>query len=109
MIAIDKQQIAGAEVALPCAELEPTLTFFRDRLGFQLQAIFPADAPAVAVLAGHGLRLRLERDGEGSPGRIRLLCREPDAVAGSECVLTAPNGTRVEFVEAQTPLVLPPL
>jgi mannose-6-phosphate isomerase-like protein (cupin superfamily) len=109
MIAIDKQQIAGAEVALPCAELEATLAFFRDRLGFHLQAIFPADAPAVAVVAGHGLRLRLERGGEGAPGHIRLLCRNPDAVAGGERVLTAPNGTRVELVEAETPMVLPPL
>ena len=111
MIAIDKQQITGAEVVLPCAELEATLAFFRDRLGFQLQAIFPADAPAVAVLAGHGLRLRLERGGEGAPGpgHLRLLCREPDAVAGGKRVLTAPNGTRVELAEAETPLVLPPL
>jgi len=109
MIRIDKQQVTGAEVVLPCAELEATLGFFRDRLGFQLQAIFPADAPAVAVLAGHGLRLRLERGGEGAPGRLRLLCREPDAVAGGERVLTAPNGTRVELVQAETPIVLPPL
>jgi mannose-6-phosphate isomerase-like protein (cupin superfamily) len=109
MIAIDEQQIAGAEVVLPCAELEDTLAFFRDRLGFQLQAIFPADAPAVAVLAGHGLRLRLERGGAGAPGRIRLLCREPDAVAGGERLLTAPNGTQVELADAETPMALPPL
>ena len=108
MIAIEKQQITGAEVVLPCTELETTLAFFRDRLGFQLQAIFPADAPAVAVLAAHGLRLRLER-GEGAPGHIRLLCREPDGVAGGERVLVAPNGTRVELVEAETPVVVPPL
>src|SRR5215472_5045935 len=109
MIAIDKQQVTGAEVVLPCTDLEAALGFFRDRLGFQLQAIFPADAPAVAVLAGHGLRLRLDRDAPGAPGRLRLLCREPDTVAGGERVLMAPNGTRVELVEAETPVVLPPL
>ncbi len=109
MIPIEKQQITGAEVVLPCAELEATLAFFRDRLGFQLQAIFPADAPAVAVLSGHGLRLRLERGAEAAPGQIRLLCRDPAAVAGSERVLIAPNGTRVELVEAETPVVVPPL
>jgi quercetin dioxygenase-like cupin family protein len=109
MIAIDKQQIAGAEVVLPCAELDATLAFFKDRLGFQLQAIFPADAPAVAVLAGHGLRLRLDCEAAGAPGHIRLLCREPDGVAGGERVLMAPNGTRVELVEAETPVVVPPL
>jgi len=109
MIAADKLRITGAEVVLPCAELEATIGFFRDRLGFELEAIFPADAPAVAVVAGHGLRLRLERGGEGPAGHIRLLCREPDAVARSERMLTAPNGTRVELVEAETPVVVPPL
>jgi quercetin dioxygenase-like cupin family protein len=109
MIAADQQRITGAEVVLPCAELERTLGFFTQKLGFRLEAIFPADAPAVAVIAGHGLRLRLEQGGEGAPGRIRLLCREPEAVAGGERVLTAPNGTRVEFVEADTPVVVPPL
>lgn len=109
MIATEKNQIMGAEVVLPCAELEATLAFFKDRLGFQLEAIFPADAPAVAVIAGHGLRLRLARGGQGAPGRIRLLCREPDAVAGGERLLMAPNGTQVELVEAETPVVVPPL
>src|SRR4029077_2225933 len=97
MIATDEGQITGAEVVLPCAELEATLAFFQDRLGFRRETIFPAEAPAVAVIAGHGLRLRLERGGEGAAGRIRLLCREPDAVAGGERVLMAPNGTRVEL------------
>src|SRR5215469_5681690 len=100
MIAIDKQQVTGAEVVLPCADLEAALGFFRDRLGFQLQAIFPADAPAVAVLAGHGLIFRLDRDAQGAPGRLRLLFRDADAVAGVERALTAPNGTQVELVEA---------
>jgi len=109
MIAIDKQQITGAEVVLPCAELEATLAFFRDRLGFQLQAIFPADAPAVAVLAGHGLRLRLERGGQVAPGRIRLLCRALDAVAGGERMLISPNGTQIELVVAETTVVVPSL
>ena len=109
MIAADTQQITGAEVVLPCAELEATIAFFTERLGFRLEAIFPADAPAVAVIAGHGLRLRLERGGEGAPGRIRLLCRDPDAVAGGKRALTAPNGTRVELVEAERPVAVPPL
>src|SRR5258707_10271764 len=105
----DKSQITAAEVVLPCRELEATLAFFEDRLGFQLEAIFPADAPAVAIIAGHGLRLRLERAGEGAPGQIRLLCREPEAVAGGERVLMAPNGTRVVLVEAETRAVAAPL
>ena len=109
MTAVDPQQITGAEVVLPCAELEATLAFFTETLGFRLEAIFPADAPAVAVIAGHGLRLRLERGGAGAPGRIRLLCREPEKVAGGERALIAPNGTRIELVAAEAPVVVPPL
>jgi len=109
MNAIETQGITGAEIVLPCSELDATLAFFKDRLRFRLQAIFPADAPAVAVLAGYGLRLRLEQGGEGAAGQIRLLYRDAAAVAGGERWLTAPNGTRVELVDAESPLSIPPL
>jgi len=109
MIVTDTSPIRAAEMVLPCADLDATLGFFTDRLGFRVEVIFPADAPAIAVVAGHGLRLRLERDGAGAPGTIRLLCRDADGFAGGARVLTAPNGTRVELVDADYPLVLPPL
>ena len=32
------QRIQSAEVVLPCAELDETLSFFMDRLGFRLDA-----------------------------------------------------------------------
>ena len=101
-------EIRAAEVVLPCPELEETLAFF-ERLGFCVAAVFPADDPSVAVIAGHGLRIRLERGGAGSPGVLRLLCSDPAAVAGGASELLAPNGTRVELVPSDPPLVLPPL
>jgi quercetin dioxygenase-like cupin family protein len=100
--------IQASEVVLPCAELESTLAFFTENLGFQINAIFPADAPLVAVISGHGVRLRLERGGSGSPGKLRLLCRNPEEFAEGATELTAPNGTCIEIVEADPPLVLPP-
>ncbi len=90
-----------AEVVLPCADLPPTLAFFVERLGFRVEAIFPADAPRVASLSGHGLRLRLE-PGPGDPGVVRIL-------SGAAPGLTAPNGTRVEFADADPPIEVPPL
>src|SRR6185437_11468130 len=103
-------QIRAAEIVLPGAALEATLDFFAG-LGFRVETIFPADAPSVAVIAGHGLRLRLERGGDeiGAAGTIRLLCRAPDAVAGGARVLTAPNGTRIEIVDADAPVAVPAL
>jgi quercetin dioxygenase-like cupin family protein len=102
-------EIEAAEVVLPCAELEATLAFFVERLGFRVAAVFPAEAPAVAVVAGHGLRVRLDRRAAGSPGTLRLLCRDPAAVAAGATTLVAPNGTRVELVESRPPVAVPAL
>jgi mannose-6-phosphate isomerase-like protein (cupin superfamily) len=93
-----------AEVQLPCADLGPALDFFVSQLGFRIETIFPADAPQVASLSGHGLRLRLA-PGQGDPGLIRLA----DASGRGGGVLTAPNGTRIELVDADPPIDLPPL
>jgi quercetin dioxygenase-like cupin family protein len=101
--------IQAAEVVLPCPELDETLSFFTDRLGFRVAAIFPADDPAVAVVTGHGLRLRLQRGGSGAPGVLRLVCRDPAVIAEGASELMAPNGTRVELAPWDSPLVLPPL
>ena len=48
-----------AEIRLPTAELRNDLPFYTKTLGFRLDMIFPADNPAIAVLSGHGLRLRI--------------------------------------------------
>jgi quercetin dioxygenase-like cupin family protein len=101
-------QVAEAEVVLPCQVLDETVAFFTEALGFRLDAISPADDPSAAVISGYGLRIRLLRGADGVPGNLRLLCRDPAAIAGGATELTAPNGTKVELVLAESPLVLPP-
>jgi mannose-6-phosphate isomerase-like protein (cupin superfamily) len=98
--------VAGpAEVQLPCADLAANLEFF-GALGFRIEAIFPADDPKVASLSGHGLRIRLA-PGEAVPGLIRL---PVEAWRGAgERPADAPNGTRIEFFEADPAPVIPPL
>ena len=95
-----------AELQLPCEELQQTLDFFTKRLGFRVETIFPAEEPTVASLSGHGLRLRLA-PGVGDPSLIRLPC--DDLGPDDERLLTAPNGTRIELVEANPPPILPEL
>jgi quercetin dioxygenase-like cupin family protein len=95
--------IQSAEVVLPPGELGETLSFFIDRLGFRLEAIWPADRPSGAVVEGHGLRIRLDPAGVAHPGVLRLLCREPSTVASGATDLTAPNGTRL-VLQAADPL-----
>ncbi len=97
--------IRAVEVVLPCIDLDPTVDFFVDRLGFRLDVIMPADDPAVAVLSGHGMRIRLERGGSGEPGDLRLAVDEPRAW-GTD-LLMAPNGTRIQLVDAHPSLVVP--
>lgn len=99
--------IRSAEVVLPCADLDATLAFFTERLGFRVDAVFPADDPRVAVVSGHGVRLRLTRGDDGAPGALRLLCDDPAAVAGGVLDLTAPNGTRIELAASEPDVVLP--
>lgn len=96
-----------AEACLATRDLSADLGFFQKRLGFRLDRIFPADDPRVAVLSGHGLRLRLER-GEAAPGRLRILADDPVLIAGGETALTAPGGTAVEIDHLDPPLVQPP-
>lgn len=94
-----------AEVELACADLPPTLAFFTG-LGFRVETIFPAEAPRVASLSAHGLRIRLA-PGTGGSGRIRLPCATLPAPAAR--LLTAPNGTAVEWVEADPVIERAPL
>jgi quercetin dioxygenase-like cupin family protein len=97
-------------VSLPSQDLAADLAFYTQELGFRLDTIFPADDPAVAVLSGHGLRLRLERgsDAVAGAGALRLLCLDPDAFAGGRRELTAPGGVRVQIVDAHPRLETPP-
>ena len=100
--------IQSAEVVLPSHDLAADLAFYTQKLGFRLDTIFPADDPRVAVLSGHGLRLRLDRDSAVLPGALRLLCLDPDAFAEGRRELTAPNGVRIQIADAQPKLATPP-
>lgn len=96
-----------AEIRLPTHELRDDLAFFTKVLKLRLDMIYPADNPEVAVLSGHGLRLRIEKGAPEPPGLIRILTKDPDGFAGGARHLTAPNGTRIEIDELDPPLVLP--
>ena len=96
-----------AEIRLPTQELRDDLPFFTGVLKMRLDMIYPADNPEVAVLSGHGLRLRLQKGAPESPGTLRILTDDPDGFANGARTLTAPNGTRIEIDALNPPLVLP--
>jgi quercetin dioxygenase-like cupin family protein len=72
-----KDQINSAQIVVACRNLDQTLEFFIERLGFRLEMIFPADAPWTAVISGFGTTLRLEEAleeaSEIQPVALRLL------------------------------------
>ena len=108
MTVADGLEMVQAEFRLPTRDFGKDLPFFTKTLGFRLDTIFPADSPAIAVLSGHGLRIRLERGAPEAPGTIRILCHDPAAFADGRTELTTPNGTRIEIVDANPPLEVPP-
>lgn len=83
----------NAQIVLPGQPLAQTLEFCRTRLGMRLLTIEPADEPAVAVVEGHGIRLRLDVGHVGDAGVLRL-------EADHDEDLTAPNGTRIALRRA---------
>ena len=104
-----QQSIRVAQIILPCRNLAAMLAFFTGTLGFRVNMIVPADAPATAVISGYGTLLRLEADAAApeSTLTLRLLCDLAALPAGTPHHLTAPDGTRVELVEAQPPMFVP--
>lgn len=97
-----------AEICLATQDLRADIAFFTDMLGMRMDAIWPADDPAVALVSGHGLHLRLDRDAAVAPATLRILTDDPDGFAGGARRLTAPNGTRIEVDHITPPLVVPP-
>ncbi|WP_374371038.1 cupin domain-containing protein [Dongia sp.] len=106
---MQQPNIRVAQIVIPCRDLAANLRFFTERLGFRVNMIVPADAPAIAVIGGHGTILRLEADPEAAPSTLtlRLLCDLSSLPAETPRQLTAPNGMAVELVEAQPAMVVP--
>ena len=100
-------QITAAEVYLPVDDLKTEMPFFLNDLGFRLDEIFPADDPAVALVSGHGMRIRLDRGYDSAPGRIQLRCDDPDAFADGQRQLTSPSGNHIDIVDAAPSLNQP--
>ena len=100
---------AEAEFCLSTHNLSEDLQFFTQTLGMRLDKIYPAEDPAVAVVSGHGIRLRLDRDAAtASAATIRLLSHDPDSLAGGKRELIAPNGTLIKIDHLKPAINIPP-
>jgi mannose-6-phosphate isomerase-like protein (cupin superfamily) len=100
--------VRSAQVVVPCSDLQATLDFFVERLGFRVEVIFPADAPSTAVISSHGVRLRLEvTNNKACAPVLRLACDLSALPVGAPRELKAPNGMSIELVDANPPIEVP--
>jgi quercetin dioxygenase-like cupin family protein len=90
----------SAEIVLPAGNLNETVSFFSDELGFQLESIYPADNPVEAILYGFGLRIRFIDNDTIPPGSISI-------TGDKSQTLTAPNGTVIQYNESNDSYFLP--
>ena len=63
----------------------------------------------MAVLSGHGLRLRLDSrcPAETACPRLCIQANDPTAIADGAKIITAPNGMEVEISQCNPPLHMP--
>lgn len=85
------------QLVLPSNELNEDMAFFT-KLGFRLDNIFPADDPAVAIMSGYGLHLRIDKEAKCPAPIIHLLTDAPEALVTGEKTLIAPNGTTIQLL-----------
>jgi quercetin dioxygenase-like cupin family protein len=96
-----------AELLQPSTNINDDIDFFT-KLGFMLNNIFPADNPSVALLSGHGINLRLDKNADCPATTIHLLTDAPAEKANGADEITAPNGTIFKLVPKSYQLVTPP-
>ncbi len=93
-----------AEVVVPCLDLDQTLSFFVENLGFRVEMITPADNPNTAIVSGYGVRLCLCSGGSGKDIFLRLHSTDRKSQT-----LQAPNGTTIEIINPSVGVGLPEL
>ena len=93
-------KIQTAEIVLPSGNINETVSFFSEELGFQLESIYPADDPTEAIMYGFGLRIHFKKDDSIHSGTI--------SITGAKSKnLTAPNGTLIQFHKPNGSYILP--
>ncbi|KAJ3097870.1 hypothetical protein HDU97_004490 [Phlyctochytrium planicorne] len=97
-------------VPVPSQQLTPTLDFFLKELGFKVSTIFPADEPKVAVIFGHGIKLRLDENAPSDTMPVlQLHCDLSSFPSDAPKTLTAPNGMKIVFEDPEPKFEIKPI
>lgn len=93
--------VHDVHVVIPTDRFSDDFVVLTERLGFRVDAIFPADSPSTAIVSADGLRVRLEATAHPIPVAIHLIVDSPgEAVA-------LPGGSVIEYRPFDRPYVLP--
>ncbi len=104
---MSRPNIASAQVVVACEDFDATFAFLTERLGFRVDAIFPADAPTVANVSGHGLVLRLETAEQSWPVTVRITANPTEFPEAKNGKIAGPGGLRVVIVPERSEPVIP--
>lgn len=96
-----------AQVVLPSNDLVEDMAFLTG-LGFRLINIFPDDDPEVAVMTGHNIHIRLDKNAKTPPSIIHLLTDDPAQFSSNKPEFTAPNGAVFVILPKSYQVVSPP-
>ncbi len=96
-----------AQIVLPSQDLTKDMEFFA-KLGFRLDQIFPSDDPAVAVLSGFKMHIRLDKNANIEPATIIIFSDQPNKIANGLTELVAPNGTKIQIRKKDHQYHIPP-
>ncbi|RQR69840.1 MULTISPECIES: cupin domain-containing protein [unclassified Burkholderia] len=99
--------IRGFHVPMSCTDLPATTQFFIERLGFRIDAIFPADSPRTAILSRGNLTLRVAVGAPDGVTKLDVLCDDEMQLGESNRTLVAPNGVEIRLIAAEPKMKTP--
>jgi len=91
-----KDTTSKAQLVLPSTDLTADIDFFSN-LDFRLDQIFPSDDPKVAIMSGHGICIRVDKDSKCNPAELHILTDQPENFNDGKIELEAPNGSTIKF------------
>lgn len=86
-----------AQVVLHSKDLNEEMDFFIS-IGFRLINIYPDDSPEVAVMKGHGIHIRLDKNTEHVPVTIHILTDNSEELGIDNSKLISPGGTLIKVL-----------
>lgn len=101
--------MSDAHVLVETDRFADDLAALTTEFGFRVDVIHPADAPASAVVSGHGLRLRLQQATAPRPVTILVLTDDPAAprtLPGGSVIECRPRTTGYELPDNRPSLVV---